>query len=80
MQNSNLVQETQILSKLLLVDLNVSIWSGRKKLRAEDLGVDLNLPPSELASLGSKRITDPDARHYRVDRWAGTTLSHEIWT
>ncbi|WP_234451889.1 MULTISPECIES: DUF3150 domain-containing protein [unclassified Pseudomonas] len=60
MQNSNLVQETQILSKLLLVDLNVSIWSGRKKLRAEDLGVDLNLPPSELASLGSKRITDPD--------------------
>ncbi|WP_095158174.1 DUF3150 domain-containing protein [Pseudomonas sp. Irchel 3E13] len=60
MQNSNLVQETQILSKLLLVDLNVSIWSGRKKLRAEDLGLDLNLPPSELASLGSKRITDPD--------------------
>jgi hypothetical protein len=60
MQNSNLVQETQILSKLLLVDLNVSIWSGRKKLRAEDLGVDLKMPPSELASLGSKRITDPD--------------------
>lgn len=50
----------QVLNKLLMVGLEVNIWSARKKLRAEDLGDDLQLPPSELASLGSKRTIDPD--------------------
>lgn len=50
----------QVLNKLLMVGLEVNIWSARKKLREEDLGDDLQLPPAELASLGSKRIIDPD--------------------
>jgi hypothetical protein len=50
----------QVLNQLLMVGLEVNIWSARKKLREEDLGNDLQLPPAELASLGSKRIIDPD--------------------
>ncbi|MGI0646951.1 DUF3150 domain-containing protein [Pseudomonas aeruginosa] len=49
-----------ILNNLRMVGLTVNIWSARKKLRPEDLGAGLQLPPSELASLGSKRIIDPD--------------------
>ena len=60
MQISSPVKEIDTLSKLLLVDLNVSIWSGRKKLRTEDLGAGVTLPPSELASLGSKKIINSD--------------------
>lgn len=44
MQISSPVKEIDTLSKLLLVDLNVSIWSGRKKLRTEDLGAGVTLP------------------------------------
>lgn len=52
--------KVQVLNKLLMVGLQVSIWSARKKLREEDLGDDLTLPPSILASLGSKRTIDPE--------------------
>jgi hypothetical protein len=45
--------------------LNISLWSGRKKLRPEDLaanGIEVDkLPPQALASLGTKRIISPDA-------------------
>lgn len=35
----------------------ISLWSGRGKLVAEDIGIDENLlPPQALASLGSKRL------------------------
>jgi hypothetical protein len=44
---------------LFLVDYH--IWSGRKKLRAEDLQMGTALPPDELISLGSKKICNPDA-------------------
>jgi hypothetical protein len=43
---------------LFLVDYH--IWSGRKKLRAEDLKMGTALPPDELISLGSKKICNPD--------------------
>ena len=52
---------TRITDRLTLVMLNVSIWSGRKKLRAEDLHLsDGEIPPEELVSLGSKRVCDPE--------------------
>ena len=36
------------------------IWSGRKKISPEDLGIDpTSLPPEELVSLGSKKLIDP---------------------
>jgi len=44
---------------LFLVDYH--IWSGRKKLRAEDLQMGTALPPDALISLGSKKICNPDA-------------------
>jgi hypothetical protein len=48
-----------ILDRLVAVNLSVAIWSARKKLTAADFG-EVNLPPEELASLGSKKICDPE--------------------
>lgn len=49
----------QILDDLIALNLNISLWSARKKLQAEDFG-DATLPPEDLASLGSKKIADPE--------------------
>lgn len=48
-----------IIDRLLAVHLEVNIWSARKKLTAEDLG-EIDLPPDELVSLGSKKICNPE--------------------
>lgn len=48
----------QILDQLVVVNLDIHIWSARKKLSAVDLG-GAELPPGDLASLGSKRICNP---------------------
>jgi hypothetical protein len=53
-------QNVQILDQLTAVNLNVSVWTARKKLTAEDFG-GVELPPEELASLGSKKICDPES-------------------
>ena len=52
---------TTITDQLTLVMLDVRIWSGRKKLRPEDLHLSGGeIPPEELVSLGSKRVCDPE--------------------
>lgn len=51
---------TTITDQVTLIILSISIWSGRKKLRAEDLKLGTEIPPEELVSLGSKRICDPE--------------------
>ena len=52
---------TEITDRITLVVLDIRIWSGRKKLRAEDLHLaDGAIPPEELVSLGSKRVCDPE--------------------
>jgi hypothetical protein len=51
---------THVTDQITLVMLNVAIWSGRKKLRAEDLKLGTEVPPEELVSLGSKRVCDPE--------------------
>lgn len=48
----------KVLDQLLVINLNISIWTARRKLTAKDLN-GAELPPDELASLGSKRICDP---------------------
>lgn len=48
-----------ILDRLVVVNLDVRIWSGRKKLTAEDLALGADVPPEDLVSLGSKRVCDP---------------------
>ncbi len=54
-----------ILNQIVVIMLNISLWSGRKKLRPEDLatnGIEADkLPPGTLASLGTKRIIAPEA-------------------
>jgi len=49
----------QVLDNILALNLDINIWSARAKLTAEDFG-ETELPPDELASLGSKKICDPD--------------------
>lgn len=50
-----------LLNKLICVSLTVHIWSGQKKLQPEDLNLNAgDIPPEELASLGVKKICDPD--------------------
>lgn len=48
-----------VLDRLLIVNLDVHIWSAKKKLLPQDFG-NASLPPEELASLGSKRVCNPD--------------------
>lgn len=48
-----------ILDHLLVVNLDIHIWTARKKLVPLDLG-GAELPPEDLASLGSKRICNPE--------------------
>ena len=50
-----------ITDQLTLVVLDIRIWSGRKKLRPEDLKLGTEVPPADLVSLGSKRICNPKA-------------------
>lgn len=55
------------LNDVIVVSLDVRIWSGRKKLRPEDLTASGRLPPKDLVSLGSKKIFDPKALKPFVD-------------
>src|SRR5882672_10941349 len=48
-----------MLNDVVVVSLEIHIWSGRKKLRPEDLTATGTLPPEALVSLGSKKIFDP---------------------
>ena len=59
MQDIHRIQ--RITDQITLVVLGVNIWSGRKKLRPEDLKLGTEIPPEELVSLGSKRICNPEA-------------------
>jgi hypothetical protein len=48
-----------VLDHLAVVHLDTHIWTAKVKLKPVDLG-GANLPPEELASLGSKRICNPE--------------------
>lgn len=47
-----------VLDNLMALNLDVNIWTARKKLTPTDFG-GAELPPEELASLGSKKICNP---------------------
>jgi hypothetical protein len=51
--------DIKVLDSLLALHLEVNIWTARKKLSPEDFA-GATLPPDDLASLGSKRICDPE--------------------
>lgn len=48
-----------VLKQLTALRLDVAIWSARKKLAPADFG-SLTLPPEKLASLGSKKVCNPE--------------------
>lgn len=48
-----------VLKQLIALRLDVNIWSARKKLTPADFGT-LDLPPEKLASLGSKKVCNPE--------------------
>ncbi len=52
------METENVLEKVALVQIDATIWSGRKKLKPEDitLGDGGELPPEEVASLGSKKV------------------------
>ena len=54
-----------VLEEIVLFILDIRLWTGRKKLREEDLAVNgidtTQLPPGTLASLGSKKTISTEA-------------------
>ncbi len=50
------------LANIKVLTFDIKVWSGRKKLRPEDLKLTegSELPPESLAKLGSKLVMDPD--------------------
>lgn len=49
-----------VLEKTACVLLNISLWTGRRRLRVQDLGeAAQKLPPDDLASLGSLKLCNP---------------------
>ncbi len=52
----------QQLKEITCINIDVHLWSGRARLRPEDIRIiQGELPPADLASLGSKKICNPDA-------------------
>lgn len=51
--------DAKVFKHLMVLNLDVNIWSARKKLSPSDFG-GAKLPPEELASLGSKKICNPE--------------------
>ena len=58
--NTSLPSDIHILDNLLALNLDISLWSARRKMSADDLG-GAELPPEDLASRGSQRIADPES-------------------
>lgn len=60
-QSLDQIDEKQLTERLLIIRPVVSLWSGRKRLKPEDMGLDTDLlPPEELATLGTLKIFDPE--------------------
>lgn len=56
-------EKLSILRDVVVISLaETSLWTGRSKMTAEDLGLrEDQVPPEAVASLGSKRVIDPTA-------------------
>lgn len=59
-QFSDVSVREETLNQVLIFSIDCNIWSARKKLNPEDLPGISNLPPTQVMSLGSKRICDPE--------------------
>jgi hypothetical protein len=61
MNNTNSANAIQVLNDVIAVNLDFSIWSGRKILEENDLSLQGKTPPKEIINLGSKHTTNPEA-------------------
>lgn len=52
--------QQRVLNNVVVANLDVHLWSGRKKLKPTDIEAS-RLPPAQLASLGSKRTISGEA-------------------
>jgi hypothetical protein len=51
----------ELSDQLMFINLDITCWSGKKRLTPEDLGLDrAQLPPETLVSLGDKQLIDPE--------------------
>lgn len=57
------MSNTSIAEQVVVVDLDINIWSGQRKLDTADIriGQGGELPPEKVANLGNKKIVDPAA-------------------
>ncbi len=55
-----MITDLKIADKMLCIAPDIRIWSARTVMQSEDFG-DLkdNLPPSDIAKLGTKLLIDP---------------------
>jgi hypothetical protein len=57
--------QVDVLKNVVLFTLSgIHMWTGRRRLSADDFDAGTNLPPETLASLGSKKIFDP--QHLKI--------------
>ena len=59
-----ILSDIKVLNNLLALNLNVNLWSARKKMVLEDFGgaeQNVVVGRSHVSSLGSKRIADPNS-------------------
>lgn len=47
-------------TKAIMVTMDVNMWAASCKLTRDEISGSVNLPPDELATLGSKRLFNPD--------------------
>lgn len=74
----NTTTDITVLKHLMVVNLDVNIWSARKKLSPADFG-GAKLPPEELTSLGSKKICNPeDLRIFSTLKSRAVTLLDHV--
>lgn len=59
---SNTTTPEVTLGNVIVFSLDaISLWSGRRRLKREDIrATDAEIPPKDVASLGSKKIIDPE--------------------
>lgn len=52
-----------VLDKMLALNLNISLWTARKKITLDDVDhiPNQDLPPQDLATLGTKKIAPPES-------------------
>ena len=61
--NTAIRSDIKILDSLVALNLNISVWSARKKMCLEDFG-GAEVPPEDLASLGASVSPIPTASRY----------------